>query len=173
MAKSKSNSLLEHGIPSSAMKEGEEVLEDEDEEGNGPSRKIALEEVYPASEMAHLISVLDVKGISMGDVTSDVLSFLRQSGEIMDMHYPGVVRRLIIVNAPTWFWTIWSMISRVFSESIRQKISIVGDCKSLDEHIDPAQRPEEFGMFLDRSPTPDVTCQLDRPLFEACLRSER
>lgn len=146
VTKSKSSSLLEHGIPSSAAINNENE-EDDDDEGNGPSRKIALEEVYPEGDqkMLHLVSVLDVKGISMGDVTSDVLSFLRQSGEIMDMHYPGVVKRLIIVNAPTWFWTIWSMISRVFSESIRQKISIVGDCKSLDEHIDPSQRPQEFG----------------------------
>ena len=39
--------------------------------------------------MGRMMTVLDVKGVSMSDITSDVISFIRQSSEIMDNYYPG------------------------------------------------------------------------------------
>lgn len=92
-----------------------------------------------------LMSVLDVAGISVGDITTDVLAFLRISGQVVDSHYPGMVARLVICNAPSWFWTVWSMIARVLPESTRDSIVIIGDAQGLDQYVDPSQRPAEYG----------------------------
>ncbi len=92
-----------------------------------------------------IVSVLDVKGIAVADITTDVLAFLRISGQVVDHHYPGYVAKLIICNAPSWFWTVWGMIARVLPESTRESIQIIGDCSALDQYIDAAMRPEEYG----------------------------
>ena len=39
--------------------------------------------------MGRMMTVLDVKGIKISDITTDVISFIGQSSEIMDNYYPG------------------------------------------------------------------------------------
>lgn len=39
--------------------------------------------------MGRMMTVLDVKGVSVSDITTDVISFIKQSSEIMDSYYPG------------------------------------------------------------------------------------
>ena len=92
-----------------------------------------------------IVSVLDVKGIAVGDITTDVLAFLRISGQVVDHHYPGLVAKLIICNAPSWFWTVWGMIARVLPEKTRESIQIIGDTTGLDKYIDKTMRPAEYG----------------------------
>ena len=41
------------------------------------------------SPMGRMMTVLDVKGISVSDITTDVIGFIKQSSEIMDSYYPG------------------------------------------------------------------------------------
>ena len=47
----------------------------------------------PADGVLRMMTVLDVKGIGMGSVTADVLSFIGKSGEIIDNYYPEQVCR--------------------------------------------------------------------------------
>lgn len=81
-----------------------------------------------------LMTVLDVKNISVTDITTDVISFIRQSSEVMDAYYPCRVRRLVICNAPYWFYSVWSMVARVLPDSARAKISIIHDTAGLVSH---------------------------------------
>lgn len=57
----------------------------------------------------------------------------------------GRVARLVIINAPSWFHSVWSMVARVLPDSVRKKVVIMHGVKGLDEFIHPTQRPEEFG----------------------------
>jgi len=92
-----------------------------------------------------LMTIVDVKDISMSDITTDAISFMRQSGEIMDKYYPEVVERLVIVNAPSWFWTVWRMVARVLPDSVQKKIQIFYDNESLDKFVARDQRPVDYG----------------------------
>ncbi len=96
------------------------------------------------SSDALLMTVLDVKNVNILDITANTVSFIKQSAEIMDTHYPGVVARLVICNAPMLFYSAWSMVARVLPDSVKKKISIISDCKGLDDHIDPSQRPAQY-----------------------------
>jgi len=97
--------------------------------------------------VCRMMTVLDVQGISMGSVTSDVISFIGRSGEIMDNYYPEQVTRLVICNSPRWFSTVWAAtIARVLPDSVRKKIDIVQDtAMGLDKYIDRSQRPKAYG----------------------------
>ena len=108
--------------------------------------KDELNKLYINEEpQVKIMTILDVAGIRVSDINSDVISFIKQSSDIIDAHYPGRVTRLVVVNAPTWFWSVWSMISRVLSESVRKKIVILNDTKGLDNIVPPDQRPKAYG----------------------------
>ena len=47
--------------------------------------------------MGRMMTVLDVKGVSMSDITTDVISFISQSSEIMDNYYPGKRISIILI----------------------------------------------------------------------------
>lgn len=112
------------------------VYTDEDKESSTDQTGLASQQI---------MTVLDVKGIGITDITSDVINFIKKSSEIMDSHYPGRVLRLVICNAPSWFYSTWSVVARVLPDSVRKKISIIAGTKGLDEFIDPNQRPAEYG----------------------------
>jgi len=102
-------------------------------------------DLEPYSVPHKMMTVLDVKGINVSDITTDVMSFIRASGEIMDAHFPGVVQRLVICNAPHWFYSVWTFLARVLPDSVRKKITIIHDTAGLDKFIHPSQRPVEYG----------------------------
>ena len=61
----------------------------------GPAAPLTVSEGasgVAAAGPVRLMSVLDVAGISVGDITADVLAFLRISGQYLS-HYPGMVAR--------------------------------------------------------------------------------
>jgi len=92
-----------------------------------------------------LMTVLDVGGIGITSLNSDVIQFIKRSGELIDNYYPEQVKRLVIVNAPRWFSSVWTVVARVLPESVQAKINILYDCKGLDQYIHVSQRPAAYG----------------------------
>jgi hypothetical protein len=92
-----------------------------------------------------IMTVIDVKGIRVSDITADVIKFISKSSEIIDSHYPFRVQRLIICNAPRWFSSVWNLLARILPDSVKKKISIIPGVDELDLVIDPSQRPAEYG----------------------------
>ena len=84
-------------------------------------------------------------GIGLFSVTSDVISFIKQSGEIIDNYYPEQVARLVICNAPTWFTSIWGVIAKVLPASVQKKVDILYDVHGLDKYIHTSMRPAAYG----------------------------
>lgn len=91
-----------------------------------------------------LMAVIDVQGISMSSITTDVLAFIQKNGETIDLYYPEQVARLVVCKAPRWFSAIWSVIARVLPEAVQKKVDILYDAKGLDKYIHPSQRPAEY-----------------------------
>eukprot|EP00606_Chrysophyceae_sp_TOSAG23-5_P001532 GSChrysophyteH2.ASY1.ANO1.977.1 assembled CDS len=92
-----------------------------------------------------LMTIVDVNNISVSDINTDMISFLRQTAEIGDQYYPEVVSRLVIVNAPYWFETIWRMVNKVLPVSVQEKIKILHGVEGLSEFVDKEQLPPEYG----------------------------
>ena len=60
-----------------------------DIEKNAQNTPYSNDNILP---MGKMMTVLDVKGVSVSDITTDVISFIKQSTEIMDNYYPGTAR---------------------------------------------------------------------------------
>lgn len=116
-------------------------------DANSPSlvAKDLLDPTNLTEPSIQLMTILDVKDIRISDVTTDVISFIKQSSDIIDNHYPGRVVRLVVCNAPTWFWSVWTFIQRVLPEAVRKKIIILNDVAGLDKIIAADQRPVSYG----------------------------
>lgn len=103
--------------------------------GSGP-----MEHIPENERVVHLMTVLDVKGIGISDFTTDVLSFMKKSSDVIEGFYPpGTVVRIVIVNAPYWFSSVWSMIAKVLPESVNKKIVTIRNFSEFDKFIDPSQ----------------------------------
>ena len=100
---------------------------------------------FEPGHFGQIMTVVDVKGVRVSDFRAEVINFIKLSSEAMDSFYPGRVKRLVVCNAPYWFHSVWSMVASVLPESVNQKIRIIGDVRGLDDVIDPAQRPQEYG----------------------------
>jgi hypothetical protein len=112
-----------------------------------------------------LMTVLDVKGIRVADISTDVIKFIKLSSEITDSHYPGRVARLVICNAPIWFYSVWSMVANVLPADVVKKISIISGTKKLTEFIDPSQISEDYGgTGVPFGSTPENKTFLELPL---------
>ena len=53
--------------------------------------------------------------------------------------------RLVIVNSPRWFSSIWTVIARALPEAVQKKIDILYDSNGLSKYIDPSQIPANYG----------------------------
>ena len=51
----------------------------------------AYDENIPNVPLGRMMTVIDVKGISVSDISADVINFIKQSSEIMDNYYPGTI----------------------------------------------------------------------------------
>lgn len=102
-----------------------------------------------------IMTVVDVKGINIMDISGDVFGFLIQSSNTIDSYYPQRVARIIVVNAPSWFATAFSAIAAVLPQKTRNKIRIISGFDGLEEFIASNQRPIEYGgrgYHLGQSP---------------------
>ena len=54
-------------------------------------------------EEGQLITVMDVEGVGVSDLTGDAFSFLSAASKIVQDHYVERCHKIFIVNAPTLF----------------------------------------------------------------------
>lgn len=89
-----------------------------------------------ASDVAipRMMTVIDVGGIGITSLTTDVIGFIQKSGEMIDNYYPEQVSRLVICNAPMWFSSIWGVIAKVLPEAVKKKVDILYDMKGLSQY---------------------------------------
>jgi len=66
-------------------------------------------------------------------------------------YYPETLSTIAIVNAPSFFPTIWSGISRFFDEGTRRKVHVLGaePGVTLREIVKPEDLPRIYGGELE------------------------
>ena len=74
-------------------------------------------------------------------------------------HYPEIVRRIIIINAPTLFASVWALVERFVDAGTRAKIQVAGAnfLPTLLRYMDAAVIPAALGGTL--SPGGDAHCR--------------
>ncbi|KAJ7780633.1 CRAL-TRIO domain-containing protein [Mycena maculata] len=109
-------------------------------------------EVLPASSrlagrpIGTVFVIVDLKGFSLAKFWQ-MKSLARQSFQISQDYFPETMGQLAIVNAPTTFAFIWSMIKPWLSKETAEKVDILGHDykKVLLELIDADSLPTTLG----------------------------
>jgi len=81
-----------------------------------------------------MTAILDLSKIRLSK-TRDMLYFVRQYVSMMSHHYPQRSYKTLIINSPTWFATIFNLISPLLRESTRQKITICSSSSKKQREI--------------------------------------
>ena len=61
----------------------------------------ALQKDESSSSFGTMV-VMNVQGAHVSCLTPDVLQYLSQSGSLQSAYYPHVLKRIIVVNCPSW-----------------------------------------------------------------------
>lgn len=82
-------------------------------------------------------------------------SHLQQSITLGSAHYPETLDTIAVVNAPSFFPTVWSWVRLCFDEGTRRKIHILGPAESeaakkeLRTLVAPADLPRVYGGEME------------------------
>ena len=70
------------------------------------------------------ITVYDLKGVSRSQITSDTFEMIKVGNRVMSS-FPETLHCLLIINAPSWFGFVWSVIKRLIDPRTAAKIEVV------------------------------------------------
>ena len=100
-------------------------------------------------DMAKTITVFDVKGVGLGDLKGDVMTFVKRSSALMQDHYPERAEVVIIANAPSWFSFLYALLTPLINERTQKKVRIFKEgsatLKGLLEYMDISVIPKRLG----------------------------
>ena len=94
-------------------------------------------------------TIIDLEGITLGTIWA-LKSHLQQSMSLSSAHYPETLNTIAVVNAPSYFSTIWNLLKRAFDEGTQRKIHVLGHkpASALEEIIKMEDIPNVYGGQL-------------------------
>ncbi|KAE9017307.1 hypothetical protein PR003_g12721 [Phytophthora rubi] len=97
----------------------------------------------------NMLKIYDIKGISMADISSDVVNYTKKWGEVIATYNPERVYQVFIVNPPAWFNLIWKLVSPLVNPKTRERIHVLRGqkdiTKALLEFVAPENLPKKYG----------------------------
>lgn len=107
--------------------------------------------VRPKDPEGYFLKIIDLKHIGLSDCGGDTARYFRLVASI-NRHYPERVWRTIIVNAPSVFGVIWTIVSPLLEPNVREKITVLRSSykDTLRDLIDPDDLPVEYGQSKPR-----------------------
>ena len=94
------------------------------------------------------IMICNLAGLAARHVAIGCVSTVVELLRVAETHYPDNMRRVIIVNAPTMFASVWSVVSAVLSEETARKVTVCADdgLESIIDAVGGLERvPTVFG----------------------------
>ena len=135
-----------------------------------------------------ITAVIDVKGMSLSQVTSDFLAIVKGIAKIDQAQYPETLGRFFIINTPSVFPLVWRGVKMFLDPVVASKIEIFG-CKEAEwkkrlfEYIGESNLPENYGGLLppltaSRHPYEEVmafssTSHAEKPREEVNTNTDR
>ncbi|KAH8098402.1 hypothetical protein JL720_1345 [Aureococcus anophagefferens] len=87
------------------------------------------------------------RGLRFSEVNSFLLRLVATASDVLNNLAPFRVRRIFILNAPSWFGAAWAGVRRVLPAETRHKVTIVGAdyASTLAELADHDELPSTYG----------------------------
>jgi hypothetical protein len=95
-------------------------------------------------------TIIDLEGISITSLWG-LKSHLQQSISLTSGNYPETINTICVVNAPSFFPTIWGWVKNMFDEGTKNKVHILGSDPGAElRDIVPAENlPRVYGGEMD------------------------
>ncbi|KAK1745950.1 CRAL/TRIO domain-containing protein [Skeletonema marinoi] len=94
------------------------------------------------------ITVYDLEGVSRSQVNSDTLDMVKVGAKVMSC-FPETLHCLLIINAPSWFGLVWSVVRKLIDARTASKIEVFTSSKKgfarMRDLIDNSQIPSDYG----------------------------
>eukprot|EP00923_Selenidium_pygospionis_P037556 GHVN01065832.1.p2 GENE.GHVN01065832.1~~GHVN01065832.1.p2 ORF type:complete len:339 (-),score=58.34 GHVN01065832.1:2431-3447(-) len=102
--------------------------------------------VLDPREDGMLFSVFDLKGVKMGALAGNVLKLFKKCAGVMQAHYPERSYKMMVINAPWWFNSAFSIVSPFIDPRTKKKIGVHGKdyLKYLSVEVDVSSIPAEL-----------------------------
>lgn len=100
------------------------------------------------SDVAHLISIIDLKGISMTDLMSTtLLELVKWSIKLFQDYYPERILRCFIINTPMLFSGFWTLVSPLLNKRTQAAITVCSGSglQEMMGYLGAQNTPREFG----------------------------
>ncbi|KAF6235477.1 hypothetical protein HO173_006160 [Letharia columbiana] len=108
------------------------------------------------------VNIIDLSNVGLRKFWN-LRSILQTASSMATAHYPETVERIFVVGAPSFFPTIWSLVTSRFDPATTRKIFVLSASEAtekLTEFIAPEDLPKRFGGTLDWTfpmrPVPDA-----------------
>ncbi|KAL6780828.1 hypothetical protein ACKKBG_A08620 [Auxenochlorella protothecoides x Auxenochlorella symbiontica] len=91
--------------------------------------------------------LIDLQGVGVSTLTSDFRAIVQKVLSIDQAHYPELMWKSIIINAPTSFRVMWGMVKYMLDTRTQVKVQVLSSNwrEELQEYIAPDQLPKEYG----------------------------
>lgn len=94
------------------------------------------------------LTIYDLKGVSRAQIGTDTFEMIKVGNQVMQS-FPETLHCLLIINAPSWFGLIWSVIKKLIDPRTASKIEVFTNSKvgiaRMNELIDETQIPSDYG----------------------------
>ena len=90
-------------------------------------------------------SIVDASGVSLSHATN--VRVIKAVAKIGTSHYPEIMKKVWIVNAPWAFAAAWNLVAPLLPEQTRKKVGIFGKnyLPQLLQEIDESELPKILG----------------------------
>jgi hypothetical protein len=94
------------------------------------------------------MTIYDMEGVSRSQVNSDTIEMVKVGAKVM-ASFPETLHCLLIINAPSWFGLVWSVIRKLIDPRTASKIEVFTSSKKgiarMRDLIDDSQIPSDYG----------------------------
>ena len=93
------------------------------------------------------VVIMDIAGATPTSLSGDVVTYLKQAGDVNSAHYPGSMRRATLVQAPFWIGSMWKVIRSLLPASVKADLLSGTETMNggLKQNIAEDQIPVEYG----------------------------
>ncbi len=74
--------------------------------------------------MGNQLKILDIKGISFGDIGGEIFAFMKKLGQQVGTYNPERMDQVFILNPPSWFHMLWKLVSPLVNPKTRERVSL-------------------------------------------------
>eukprot|EP00919_Chromeraceae_sp_WS-2016_P038258 GHVR01091345.1.p1 GENE.GHVR01091345.1~~GHVR01091345.1.p1 ORF type:complete len:284 (+),score=47.40 GHVR01091345.1:30-881(+) len=97
------------------------------------------------------LSLFDCEGCGVSFLTGKTFELFKKTSKLIQEHYPERSFKIIVINAPFWFKTVFTLIGPFIDPRTKEKIIVVGSDykKVLAEYLEPTEVPLQYGGTND------------------------